>query len=115
MSRRAKTSSLSRLTKHGSQWVSRLPKSYRDAIAQASLVDSVGATASGLLAWRDALLEGKTPTTGGWPAGALGHPLVEWCEQSGVLPQLAQTELLQFGIRHLQALWRLDFLSIGLR
>jgi uncharacterized protein with von Willebrand factor type A (vWA) domain len=86
MSRRAKTSSLSRLAKHGSQWVSRLPKSYRDAIAQASLVDSVGATASGLLAWRDALLEGKTPTTGGWPAGALGQRLVEWCEQSGVLP-----------------------------
>ena len=86
MSRRAKTSSLSRLAKHGSQWVSRLPKSYRDAIAQASLVDSVGATASGLLAWRDALLEGKTPTTGRWPAGALGQQLVEWCEQSGVLP-----------------------------
>jgi uncharacterized protein with von Willebrand factor type A (vWA) domain len=86
MSRRAKTSSLSRLAKHGSQWVGRLPKSYRDAIAQASLVDSVGATASGLLAWRDALLEGKTPTTGRWPAGALGQQLVEWCEQSGVLP-----------------------------
>ncbi len=86
MSRRAKTSSLSRLAKHGSQWVSRLPKSYRDAIAQASLVDSVGATASGLLVWRDALLAGKTPTTGRWPAGALGQQLVEWCEQSGVLP-----------------------------
>lgn len=86
MSRRAKTSSLSRLAKHGSQWVSRLPKSYRDAIAQASLVDSVGATANGLLAWRDAMLAGKTPTTGRWPAGALGQQLVEWCEQSGVLP-----------------------------
>jgi uncharacterized protein with von Willebrand factor type A (vWA) domain len=86
MSRSAKTSSLSRLAKHGSQWVSRLPKSYRDAIAQASLVDSVGATANGLLAWRDAMLAGKTPTTGRWPAGALGQQLVEWCEQSGVLP-----------------------------
>ena len=86
MSRCAKTSSLSRLAKHGSHWVGRLPKSYRDAIAQASLVDSVGATASGLLAWRDALLEGKTPTVGRWPAGVLGQQLAEWCEQSGVLP-----------------------------
>ena len=86
MSRRAKTSSLSRLAKHGSHWVGRLPKSYRDAIAQASLVDSVGATASGLLAWRDALLQGKTPATGRWPAGALGQHLTDWCEQSGVLP-----------------------------
>lgn len=85
MSRRAKTSSLSRLAKHGSHWVGRLPKSYRDAIAQASLVDSVGATASGLLAWRDALLQGQTPTAGRWPAGALGQHLTEWCEQSGVL------------------------------
>jgi SAM-dependent methyltransferase len=41
--------------------------------------------------------------------------IVAAAKQSGVLPQLAQTELLQFGIRHLQALWRLDFLSIGLR
>lgn len=86
MSRRAKTSSLSRLAKHGSHWVGRLPPNYREAIAQASLVDSVGATASGLLAWRDALLEGKTPPTGRWPAGVLGQQLAEWCEQSGVLP-----------------------------
>lgn len=86
MSRRAKTSSLSRLAKHGSHWVGRLPQNYREAIAQASLVDSVGATASGLLAWRDALLEGKTPTVGRWPTGALGQHLTEWCEQSGVLP-----------------------------
>lgn len=86
MSRRAKTSSLSRLAKHGSHWVGRLPPNYREAIARASLVDSVGATASGLLAWRDALLEGKTPTVGRWPAGVLGQQLAEWCEQSGVLP-----------------------------
>jgi uncharacterized protein with von Willebrand factor type A (vWA) domain len=86
MSRRAKTSSLSRLVKHGSRWVSRLPKSYREAIAQASLVDNVGATASGLLTWRDALLDGKTPTAGRWPAGALGRELVAWCERSGLLP-----------------------------
>jgi hypothetical protein len=45
---------------------------------------------------------------------AIGE-IVTAAKHSGVMPPLGQAELEQFGIRHLQALWRLDFLSIGLR
>ena len=90
MKSRHRSSSLARLAKHGSAWVGRLPKSYREAIAQASLGDSVGNTASGLLAWRDALLQGKTPVEGRWPSGAYGRELVDWCVTSGVLPHCRQ-------------------------
>jgi len=86
MKPRHRTSSLARLAKHGSHWVGRLPKSYREALAQASLGDSVGNTASGLLAWRDALLQGQTPAAARWPGGAFSRELVAWCETSGILP-----------------------------
>ena len=82
-----KRSSLSKLTNRGSRWFGRLPESYRLALTEESLVDSLEATACGLLSWRDALLQGKVPSgESNWPTGQIGEKIASWFEGSGILP-----------------------------
>ena len=82
-----KRSSLSKLTNRGARWFGRLPESYRIALTEESLVDSLEATACGLLGWRDALLQGKVPSQDTiWPSGPIGEKVAAWFEASGILP-----------------------------
>lgn len=82
-----KRSSLSKLTNRGARWFGRLPESYRTALTEESLVDSLEATACGLLGWRDALLQGKVPSQEAiWPPGPIGEKVAAWFEASGILP-----------------------------
>jgi uncharacterized protein with von Willebrand factor type A (vWA) domain len=87
MAQKNRRSSISKLTNRGARWFGRLPESYRKALIEASLVDSLEATACGLLGWRDALLQGRVPQGNHlWPAGAIGDRICAWFESSGILP-----------------------------